>query len=96
MSSMLHAADKLKAMREVTKAELEHIPKGDINQNMFRAVYQSARMNSQGSHAQHPNSKEAVMKSCLEFYRKRYPDFEPKYDKGFFFEKKRWKWNDWR
>jgi hypothetical protein len=84
MASMLQAAEKLRAMREITRAELEHIPKGNIKQNMFRGVYQMARMNSQGGHAECSNSKEAVMKRCLELYKQQYPEFEPQYDKDFF------------
>jgi hypothetical protein len=86
---MFEAQDKLRKMRETVREELKHIPRGDIQQNLFRAHYQIGRMNSMGKKAQTPDSREAVMKSCLEFYKEKYPNFEPQYDKQFFFGKKR-------
>jgi hypothetical protein len=38
--------------------------------------------------AQYPDSKEAVLKACSDYYKKTYPDLQPQYDKQFF-EKKR-------
>jgi hypothetical protein len=86
---MFEAQDKLRRMRETVREELKRIPRGDIEQNLFRAMYQVGRMNSMGKKAENPDSKEAVMKSCLEFYKKKHPNFEPRYDKQFFFGKKR-------
>jgi hypothetical protein len=86
---MFESQEKLRKMRETVRDELKHIPRGPIDQNLFRAVYQSARMNSMGKKAETPNSKEAVLRDCLEYYKKRYPNFDPQYDKDFFFGKKR-------
>ncbi len=85
--AMFEAHDKLSKMRETVHEELKHIPRGSIEQNMFRAQYQVGRMNSMGKKAQNPDSKEAVMKDILEFYKKKYPDFEPQYDRQFFRQK---------
>jgi hypothetical protein len=85
---MFEAHDKLRKMRETVHEELKHVPRGSLEQNMFRALYESARMNSMGKKAQSPDSKEAVLKACLDHYKKTNPDFEPQYDGQFFFGKK--------
>jgi len=86
---MFQAQEKLAKMRETVREELRHIPRGGIEQNMFRAVYESCRLNSMGKRAQYPNSKEEVLKACLDYYKKTYPNFQPQYDKPFFKETKR-------
>ena len=86
---MFEAHDKLRKMRETVHEELKYIPRGPIEQNMFRALYEMARMESMGKKARTPNSKEAVLKACLDHYKKTDPDFDPQYDKEFFFGKKR-------
>ena len=86
---MFEAQEKLRKMRETVHEELKHIPRGNIEQNMFRMKYEAGRMNSMGKKAQNPDSKEAVLKACLEYYKKQYPHFEPQYDNQFFFGKKR-------
>lgn len=86
---MFEAHDKLKKMRETVHEELKHIPRGSIQQNMFRALYEMARMESMGKKARTPNSRQAVMKACLDHYKKTEPNFEPQYDHGFFHERKR-------
>lgn len=86
---MFESQEKLRKMRETVSEELKHIPRGPIEQNMFRGLYQAVRMESMGKKAQTPNSKEGVMKACLDHYKKTYPDFDVQYDKEFFFGKER-------
>jgi hypothetical protein len=86
---MFEAQTKLMEMRETVREELKHIPRGGIEQNLFRAFYQIARMNSMGKKAQVPNSKEAVLKSCIDHYKKTNPDFTPLFDEAYFHLKKR-------
>lgn len=86
---MFEAHDKLRKMRETVHDELKHIPRGGLEQNLFRALFESARMNSLGKQAQRPNSKKAVLKACLDHYKKTDPNFEPQYERDFFHEKKR-------
>jgi hypothetical protein len=85
---MFEGAEKLKKMREKVADELEHIPRGSFEQNMFRGFFQSLRMNSLGRSPQYSNLKE-VLDACLKALSKSYPNFDPQYDKEFFFGKKR-------
>ena len=43
--------EKLKAIREQVKAEMEHIPRGGPAQNELRMIYWPLRMNSLGKKA---------------------------------------------
>ena len=58
--------------------ELEHYPRGKraSAQNLFRSVYQMARMNSMGKKAEIPNSASAVREFALGLVRKWHPGFE--------------------
>lgn len=75
-------------MRDKVAEELEHIPRGSFEQNMFRGFFQSLRMNSLGKNPQYSDVKE-VLNACLKALKKSYPNFEPDYDKKFFSERKR-------
>ena len=59
------------------REELEHYPRGKkaSAQNLFRSVYQMARMNSMGTKAELPDSASAVRDFALELVRKWYPGF---------------------
>jgi hypothetical protein len=80
---------KLREMRETVREELKHVPRGDSEQNMFRASYQIMRMNSMGKKAQLPNSKQVVLKSCIDHYKKTTPNFTPQFDEAYFHLKKK-------
>lgn len=58
--------------------ELEHYPRGTpaSPQNLFRSVYQMARMNSMGKKAELPNSASAVREFALGSVREWFPGFE--------------------
>jgi hypothetical protein len=89
LTNIFEAGQKLGSMRKTVQEELKHIPRGSFEQNLFRQYYAAGRMNSLGKKAQYPNSKEVVLKVCIEWIRKSYRDFEPAYDKEFFLGKKR-------
>ena len=57
--------------------ELRAIPRGDLPQNLYRAAYEQARLNSLGSQAQVGESPEDAQAVALEAIRARYPDFVP-------------------
>jgi len=85
----IQTQQKLAEMRRNVELELQHIPRGGVEQNLFRQYYQTARMNSLGGKAKFPDSKKIVLSACLDYLKKLYPDFEPKYDENFFREKKK-------
>ena len=77
----------LEKMREQVKKETEHIPRGNLPQNMLRQYYFDLRMNSLGKKAQKSETKEDVLKKSIELVKKNYPDFPdfiPQFDKHFF------------
>jgi len=78
---------KLKGMREQVKEELNHIPRGNLNQNMLRQIYWSLRMHSLGKKGAE-KSKEEVLVEATKLVRKDDPSFHPKFDKSFFKIKK--------
>jgi ubiquinone biosynthesis protein COQ9 len=84
MSSVIKASEKLKKMREIVRADLEHIPRFGIDQNLFRQMYAAVRMNSLGSKARLPDSKSDVLRECIKYYKKEKPDFKPKFDEKYF------------
>jgi len=55
------------AMVATVKSELTHVPRGEAGspQNLYRAVYWIARMNSIGSRAQIPPTAEAAHEMAL-------------------------------
>jgi hypothetical protein len=76
--------DKLKEIRERARAELVHIPRGNYAQNELRMFYWPLRMNSLGRKAKTVETKESILRKAIAEVRKKYPDFEPEYDKQFF------------
>jgi hypothetical protein len=60
------------------REELGYYPRGNRGsaQNVFRSVYQMARMNSMGRKAELPNSATAVREFALGLVRKLFPGFD--------------------
>jgi hypothetical protein len=75
---------KLKEMREQVKAEMNHIPKGDLAQNEFRMMYWGMRMHSLGKYSVKKESKSDVIKKAEEQLKMSFPEYKPMYDKEFF------------
>jgi len=80
---MLEFIKKLNEMREQVKKELEHIPRGDLYQNIFRQTYWSLRLHSLGKKGTQ-TSKEEVLVEAIKLVRRENPDFQPKFDDKFF------------
>jgi hypothetical protein len=57
--------------------ELATIPRGDFNQNMYRMVYQQARLNGLGRRAQIAGTASAAHETALRSIREHQPDFVP-------------------
>lgn len=71
---------KVAKMRDEVKSELEHIPRGDINQNFLRQFYWLGRMHSFKT----GENKEGVLEHAIQMIKKDTPGFVPKYDTEFF------------
>lgn len=76
--------EKLKAIRDQVKAELEHIPRGNSDQNELRMIYWPLRMNSLGKKAKTVETKESILKKAINELKKSHHDFRPQYDSQFF------------
>jgi len=77
--------EKLKSMRAQVKAELEHIPPGELPQNELRQVYWILRMHSLGKKGKDlQESKKDVLKKSIENVSKDHRNFEFRYDKAYF------------
>ena len=76
--------EKLKAIREQVKAEMEHIPRGGSAQNELRMIYWPLRMNSLGKKAQADETKEDILKRAIIEVKKTHNDFKPQYNEQFF------------
>ena len=66
------------------KQELEHIPRGNIPQNLLRVYYTPLRLNSLGKNAKNNATKEDILEQSIEAVKKDYPDFIPRFDETFF------------
>lgn len=75
---------KLLELRAKVRGEMEHLPKGNISQNMLRQMYWCLRMNSLGKKAKVSESKRDVLKKVIRAVQKEFPDLKPQYDKTFF------------
>ena len=62
-------------MLAVVKAELEAIPKGSLNQNVYRSAYEQARLNSLSADAE--ATPEAAHAMALRIVRQDDPGFFP-------------------
>ena len=72
-------------IQKVVKEELEHIQRGSLAQNMLREYYTVLRMNSLGKKAKTRMSAKEVLQKSIEAVRRSYSDFEPQYNKEYFF-----------
>ncbi|MCG2718357.1 MAG: hypothetical protein L6408_05930 [Nanoarchaeota archaeon] len=78
---------KLKKMREKVKEELDHISRGDFNQNLLRSAYWGIRLHGLGKKAEREISKEEALVNALKFIKKDTPNFCLRYDETFFDKK---------
>jgi len=62
--------------------ELQHIPRGSLDQNMLRAYYNGMRRHDLSLTPVSP-AKDSLLKA-IETLRKNKPDFLPIYDRDFF------------
>jgi len=58
------------------------IPRGDLSQNMFRAVYEQHRLHVLGRHATERLSAREVVERSAAAVREHTPAFEPQYAPG--------------
>jgi hypothetical protein len=75
---------KLTKMRTQVKEEMNNIPRGDLNQNMFRQAYWSLRLHSLGKKAKNEESKEDVLVKAVGIVRHSNKEFSPKFNDNFF------------
>lgn len=85
--SMIDIA-KIQKIRDTVKKELEDIPRGILQQNIFRQAYSALRMHSLGSKAKGLVTKEEVFKEAEKLIRQNYPDFSATCNLGSDFDKK--------
>lgn len=83
-NNITEARNKLKEMREQVNKELEHIPRGSMQQNLLRMYYQPLRMSSLGKKAKTTKTKEDVLLESIDAVKKEYPEYIPQYDTEFF------------
>jgi len=62
--------------------ELEHVPRGSLDQNMLRATYNALRRHDLSVNPDFP-AKDSL-RAAIEIARKDKPDFSPIYDRDFF------------
>jgi hypothetical protein len=65
---------------KMIQAELDHIPKGNLPQNLLRETYYNTRL----SNIKFLGTKEHALKSCIDALKKEHPNWEPDYNKEFF------------
>ena len=75
---------RVKKMREIVKEDLKHIPRGNLDQNMFRQYYSAIRLHSLGRRANRPFSKEEVLIKSAGLINKDNPKFSPKVNLSYF------------
>ncbi|MGB3346644.1 MAG: hypothetical protein WBA71_05295 [Candidatus Humimicrobiia bacterium] len=75
---------KLKQMRKKVLEELKYIPDCPDPQRELRMHYWARRMNSLGKKAMSEKKAKEVLKECIAYLKKGYPDFEFKYNEKFF------------
>jgi hypothetical protein len=76
--------DKLKKMRELVMAELDHIPKWPEPQRELRMIYWRRRMHSLGRKVNKQKTAKEVLEESIDSLRGDYSDVEFDYDKQFF------------
>ncbi len=61
----------------IVSTELQTIPRGDLPQNLYRAVYEQARLNGLGFHPELAPTPDAAHQCALDLIRQRHPSFLP-------------------
>jgi len=61
----------------IVSAELRTIPRGDLPQNLYRAVYEQARLNGLGSRPKLAPTPDAAHQFALDLVRRHHPSFFP-------------------
>jgi len=76
---------RLAEMTQTVREELQHIPRGDAQQQELRMLYQVLRMKSLGRKGK-GESKEEVLKEAIASVKEWKPnlDFKPQYDEDYF------------
>jgi len=64
-------------LRAQVETELEAIPRGSPAQNMYRMVYEQARLNGLGTRPQVAATSHAAHEFALRAAREHQPDFQP-------------------
>jgi len=64
-------------LRALVAKELEAIPRGGPDQNMYRMVYEQVRLNGLGSQAQVDATPQAALEFALRTVREHAADFQP-------------------
>lgn len=71
-------------MRELVLSELEHVPRGSLDQNILRATYEQARLNNLGGKSQVGGTRGDVMRFSVEQVRRTSPNAVLTYDEHYF------------
>ena len=71
----------------IFEEELEHIPEGPPlhPQHLFRLMYRIHRMHSFHEETSLDARRRALIESCSKIVKESFPDFEPTYDRKYFF-----------
>ncbi len=71
---------KREALNRMVNSELEHVPRGELAQNLLRSAYNSARRHDiiVGM------TMSDTLLRCIEILKKDHPYWQPNYDKNFF------------
>jgi hypothetical protein len=64
--------------RALVAQELQAVPRGGLDQNIYRMGYEQARLNGLGSRAQIAATPWAAYQLALRTVRKHYPNFQPR------------------
>lgn len=59
----------------LVSTELQAIPRGDLPQNLYRAAYEQARLNSLGSHPELAPTPDAAHQFALDLVQRHHPSF---------------------
>jgi hypothetical protein len=70
--------------QDIISSDLEHIPRGDSNQNKLRQYFQYARSRNISGDCE--GAKENALTEAIDKVQADYPEFEPVYDKSYFSE----------
>lgn len=64
-------------LNALVAGELRGLPRGSLAQNLYRAAYEQARLNSLGSRPQMTPTSEAAHEFALDLVRQQHPHFRP-------------------